>query len=313
MNWSQIPTFVRDRKTGRISINPQKQFVQPFELGMDAGPTVINGVITIAPGAQAGPLPLSARFDGPIESFYLKLFVRDAATGLPVTDYALDWFLEHPGKRKQFMNRRIPMLATWGDAGRPYVLPESIWIPPVQALQMTIFSRDARTLLIEPVYGGIKFYPNAAPETIRREMWPYILRRERTYVYWMTTDAITSLTAGQTNLARTMTIPDSADLEVFKLSSESTGDFRLRILDGQSDRAINSARQAASLLFGGHDPTALAGGIGGSGGCFPARWATTFLIRRSIQLDLQFDDARVAPVGNNDVRIVFGGRKVAYA
>jgi len=305
MSWAQVETFLRD-KQGRIYVNPAKDYIQPFELSTDRP----NNIITLAPGETAGPFPFTARYDGPIEVFYVKVVVFDT-NNVPVTDYNIDWFLEHPGKRKQFSNRMIPLIATAGDAGRPYVLPETIFLPAVQSLQVTFRNNDAvNQRRVELVLGGVKFYPNAAPGVIRKEIWGYIERRERTYVYWQTTDREVVIPASATGQEEFATVPDDTDLEVFKLSARSTGAFRVELRDGQNDRALTGNRIHSSLIFGAHDPTAAGGGVGGSGGVFPGRWATSFLVRRSVQLRLVFDNLTAL---SNTVKVVLAGRKVIYA
>jgi hypothetical protein len=319
MSWSQVPTFLRvsDKdpdvsKRGVVYMNPAKDWVQPFELTVSKP----NQIIELAAGEQRGPFPLTAQYDGPIEVFYSKVVVYGpdeqdpTIMGLPIQTYDIDMLLEHPGKRIQFMNRMVPLLALSGDAGRPYVLPETIFIPPVQSLNLTLKNNDlANKVWVEFVFGGIKFYPNMAPSDIRAETWRYVDRRERTYAYWQTTDEEAVLTASQAN-SFFMTIPDNSDLEVFKLTAQSTNSFRCRIRDGQNDRALTGDLVHCSLLFGGHSPTAAAGGIGGSGGIWPARWATSWLIRRSTKV--QLDLVNLDTAADNTVRPIFGGRKISY-
>src|SRR4029077_2027110 len=127
--------------------------------------------------------------------------------------------LEHPGKRIQLSNRQVPLIALSGNGGLPYVLPETIFIPPVQSLNITLFNNDAANARhVEIVLGGIKFYPNMAPADMKAETWKYVDRRERTYAYFQTTDEPVVLTASQENHFF-MTIPDNSDLEVFKLTA----------------------------------------------------------------------------------------------
>jgi len=306
MAWDQVRTFLRD-PNGLVYVNPAKDYIQPFELPADKP----NQTFVIPAGGRYGPIPFSARHDGPIEVFYVKVVVYeyDDPNWVPLTDYSIDWFLEHPGKRKQFSARNIPLIATAGDGGRPYVLPESIFIPAVQSLNATFYNNEAEDRKVELVFGGIKFYPNKAPDKIRKEVWGYADRRERTYAYWQTLDEDAVLTANQTGLLRFSTTPDDADLEVFKLTAESTGPFRCQIKDGQDDRALVGNKIHSSLLFGSHHPTAAGAGLGGSGGIFPARWATSWLVRRSVQVQFEFDD--LAGV-ENTVKPVLGGRKISY-
>ncbi|MGH9317725.1 MAG: hypothetical protein ACRD1P_11550 [Thermoanaerobaculia bacterium] len=304
MSWAQVPTFLRDKEQ-RVYLNPAKDWVQPFELPTSKP----NQIVVIPAGGRVGPFPLTAQYDGPIECFYQKAVVYDDAD-VPVTDYDIDFLLEHPGKRIQFSPRFVPLIACVGDGGRPYVLPETIFIPPVQSLNITFVNNDlVNERRVEFVMGGIKFYPNQAPDKIRREVWEYIERRERTYAYFNTTDEEAVLAAGALDDPNFMTIPDNADFEVFKLTARATAAFRCRIRDGQNDRALTGDKLHSSILFGAHQATAAGSGVGGSGGIFPARWATSWLIRRSVKMQLDLDNLSVAP---NTVKLVFGGRKISY-
>ncbi len=319
MSWSQVPTFLRvsdkdpdPKKRGIIYMNPAKDWVQPFELSVSKP----NQLIHLAAGEQRGPFPLTAQYDGPIEAFYVKVNVYEEGetpddVGALVDTYDIDFLLEHPGKRIQFSNRFIPLDACSGNGGLPYVLPETIFIPPVQSLNLTLKNQDlSNARWVEFVLGGIKFYPNMAPSTIREETWKYVDRRERTYAYWQTTDEEALVAPSAVDTPFFMTIPDNSDLEVFKLTSHSTNEFRCRIRDGQNDRALTGDRIHSALLFGGHQPLAGALAVSGSGGIFPARWATSWLIRRSTKV--QLDLTNLDPDNNNLIKPVFGGRKVSY-
>jgi hypothetical protein len=311
MSWSQIPTFIRDTdgQGKQIAVvNPDKDFIQPFELPIDKP----NQIVTLAAGQRAGPFPLTAQRDGAIEVFYIKATVYDnAAQPVPQTDYNIRFLLEHPGKRIQFSNRDVPLIALSGDGGRPYILPETIFIPAVQSLMVTFQNDDlANARRVEFVLGGIKFYHNSAPQKTRDDMLGYVLRRERTYAFFQTTDADVSLTALQTGVPGFMTVPDDGDLEVFKLTAQSTGHFRAQVKDGRNARGITGNKLHSSLLFGGHQAVAAGGGLSGSGGVFASRWATSFLARRSMKFELEFDDLSNAV---NLIRPVFAGRKIKYA
>lgn len=305
MSWAQVPTLKRDSQ-GRVYVNPEKDYLRPYELSPDKP----NQIVQVAANGTAGPFPLTAKHDGPIECFYLKTVVYDENDTV-LTNYNIDFVLQSATKRKLFSNAAIPLIACAGDAGRPYVLPESIFVPAVSALQITFFNRDSEIRKIEFVIGGIKYYVNAAPVKTRGELSQYQLRREATYTYWMTTNESAILAANDTDADFFMTIPDDTDLEVLKLSAQSTGTFRCLIKDAENDRTVtNGEKMHSSILFGGHVATALGGGVGGSGGVYPSRWATSFLARRSTQIQLIMDDLSGA---ENTVKVVFGGRKIAYA
>lgn len=305
MSWAQVPTFKRDAQ-GRVFTNPEKDYLHPIELPLDAP----NQEVTLAASTEGGPFSLTARNDGPIEIFYIKVVVKDASHVI-LTDYHIDFKMEAPGKKKLLQNRWLPLIACAGDAGRPYVLPETIFLPAVQALLVTFNNLDSAERHVEFVLGGIKYYPNAAPTQMRTSLWDYTERRERTYAYLMTSDEVMALDASETDATYYVTMPDDTDMEILKLTAEATGTFRMAIKDMSTSRSMTSGQQIhCSLLFGGHIATAMGGGIAGSGGVHPARWATSMLMRRSTQLELFVDDLSGAP---NTVKPVFGGRKIAYA
>jgi hypothetical protein len=305
MSWAQVPTLKRNQQ-GQVFVNPEKDYLRPYELSPDKP----NQIVQAAALGVVGPFPLTAKHDGPIECFYQKVVVYDE-NDVVLTNYNIDFQLSFPTKRKIFSNAPIPLIACAGDGGRPYVLPETIFLPAVSALQITFYNRDNAIRKIEFVIGGIKYYINSAPQKTRGELSNYQLRREATYTYWMTTNEAVILAASETDADFFMTIPDDTDLEVLKLTAQSTGTFRCLIKDSENDRAVtNGEKMHSSILFGGHVATALGGGVGGSGGVYPARWATSFLARRSTQIQLIFDDLTAA---ENTVKVVFGGRKIASA
>jgi hypothetical protein len=305
MSWAGIQTILRDNQ-GRLFLNPAKEYIRPFELPMDQP----NRTVILASGGQGGPIPMTARLDGPIELYYIKVLVTNAQ-GVALTTYDIDWQIEHAGKRKVFSNRVMPLSATAGDAGRPYVLPETIFIPAVQSINVSFFNRDLAERRVTLVMGGVKFYHQAAPGDVRKDLLSYVERRERTFTYWLLTDSLIVLTANEANRSALMTIADDADMEVFKLTSKSTGIWQTEIRDSEYDRSLTGGvKLQSSLLFGGHVATALGDGIGGSGGIYPARWATSLLLRRSGKFQLLMDDLSAA---ENTVKPVFAGRKISYA
>ena len=310
MIFNQIPTFKRDAQ-GRIFVNPERQFVKPFELPTDPP----NVTITVPAGGRVGPFPFTARWDGPIEIFYIKATVG-SVEGIEnfITDYQLRVLIESPGKRKVLMNRPIQLTSIAGCAGRVFVLPESIFLPNPQSLDITIFSDEAVDRNVEITLGAIKFYPNQAPEQIRSDLYGYASLRSRTYCYFQTTEQDVVLTAGATatNFAN---VPDDADLELYKFTARDSNttageSFRTRIRDMATDSALTGAQIIAPNLWGGHDPTPIGGNIGGSGGVFPYRLATTMLVRRSTQLEFVTTELGG---GTHTIQYCLSGRKVENA
>lgn len=310
MSWHQVPTFKRT-KDGEIYVNPEKQYLQPFELPIDAP----NQVVNLPAGARVGPLPMTARWDGPIEIFYIKASVLNVEPGVYDQVYDIDILIDAPGKRKRLMSRRIPLRAIAGDGSRPYILPESILLPNPQSLDITLFQNGAAAQDVEITFGGIKYFPNSAPNKLREQLYGYAQLRERTYAYFLTTDEPITVTPGGVDIINLMTMPDDADMEIFKLTCAQSlpypagqQTFRTRIRDMVTDRAITGAKIIAPNLFGAHINSVT--DVGGSGGILPYRFATTLMMRRSTQMELVTDDAGT-PL-EFTVNPVFGGRKISY-
>lgn len=300
--WSQIPTFLR-AKNGDIYTNPLKDYCIPFDLGIDRP----NQVAVIAAGATGVEFPMSARHDGPIEMFALEALVFDANNAV-VPAHNILFQVQHPGKRKLLSNRPINLRTCQGDGGRFYVLPETIWLPAIQSLMVAFTNNDGAERRVEFIFHGVKYYPHAAPDHMREEIYAYTERRERTYCYWQTTDQPITLAGSAVGTEAVYSVPDDADLEIFRATAVSDNPFRIEHVDGQTDRAYTSHRLHSSLFFGGFEAVALAG-IGGAGGIFPKRWATSLLVRRSVRNRFVLDNLVGTP---NNVFITLGGRKVSY-
>jgi len=298
--WAQIPTF-RRLPDGTIETNPLKDYAAPFDLLVDNP----NSVITLASNQQGLGLPMTARHDGPIEVFALKAIVLDSDNA-PVTAHNVFFDLEHVGKRKKLNNRPIHLRSVQGDGGRPYILPETIWIPAVQSLFVRFYNNDLAERRVEFVLQGVKYYPHAAPDYLRKDIYSYTERRERTYCYFQTTNEDVTLAGSATGTQAFYTVPDDADLEIFKATAVSDAAFRIQHQDGQTDRAYSSALMHSSLFFGGFDASAV---MFGAGGVFPNRWSTTLLVRRSIQNKFVMNNLSAS---ENDIWITLGGRKISY-
>lgn len=311
MPWNYVRTLIpHPTNQNQLILNPAKQFIRPFDL--TGKPP--NHIIRIPANSQAGPIPFTAEDDGPIEIFFFKAAVFADTGGNPgtsTTTYDIEVVIEHFAKRQVLMNRAIPLKLIAGDGGRPYVLPETIFIPATQSLGVTFFNREATPRHVELVMSGIKFYPASTPEVIARDLLCYIDRRERTWPFWATTDQRISLTAGQQGAIHTCQLGMDSDLEVFKLSAISSAEFRQQIVDGQTGRSLSNATSLVhgSLLYGGVQPVAMQG-IAGSGGVFPTRLATTYLARRGTQII--FVTSNLDAGADNEVRVVLGGRKISY-
>lgn len=270
------------------------------------GPPATN-VITVGAGAAVGPFPMTVRYDGPFEGFYQMIRASSQEMTL---------FLELPGRKRFLMNREIHLGTLIGDAGRSGVIPETIFVPAVQVVLARFRDLSGSQQTVEYGLSGIKYYPMQAPQEVRKEMFSYLERRERTYPYWLTSDEDIVLTPLQTGVFATFTVPGDTDLEIFKCTAwtDQAGSvgktIRGQIFESQDGRPLSNSMMDISLLMGGLDATALAGQFLNSGGIFPKRYATSWLVRRGTKFSVKLDSSSTATVR---VFLTFWGRKISYS
>lgn len=267
-----------------------------------------NAIISLAASQTGRTVTYTARHDGPIEIYAIQAVVFNQATPPVVqTTHDIRVTFYHAGKRKNLNNRPIHIRTIQGDAGRPYILPETIWLPSMQAINITFDNLDVTAYNIEFILHGVKYYPAAAALDVRKEIFEYAERRERTYCYFQTTNEDIALAGNATDQEANYTIPDDTDFEIVKASAVSDGQFRVAHRDAQTDRNYTSAQIHHSMFFGGYDTAALI--TTGSGGAFPGRWATSCLVRRGVTNRFVIDEISGQ---TNNIYITLAGRKISF-
>ena len=174
-----LPTYIR-KPDGSVFINPAKRHVKPYALVTQ--PTIA----TVAGGGASPPITMPVDTQGHFEIFYA---VCDR-TG-PATITIFD-----PGSSRFLMNREIHIdTVVSGISGtggqRPFIWPESYFLNVEDAGRaMIVQFRDLSgdTNDIRFMLEGRRFYTKESPPEIYQKMYEYFGRKERTNVYFLTTD-----------------------------------------------------------------------------------------------------------------------------
>lgn len=260
-------------------VNPLKDYVRPYWLNTDDP----NTQITVAAGGTSAPFAMTVGHEAHFEGAY---FIANRTN--PVTI-----FINYPGKRMNLMNREIHMDTIARDGDRPFILSETLWIPAIRNINVTFRDLGPGSDVRFSIHGR-RWYHYEAPQDLAWKIQDYAQRRERSSLYFLTTDDPVVLAANQT-LEFTASIPDDGDFEWFKSSFVSTGAFTLRIRDAQTGRELMNGPVRQNLLAGD--------------GNFPFILFEPYLVRRSLRLRLEFTDLTGAP---NTIFWTMTGRRIYY-
>lgn len=281
-----LPTYIK-QPDGTVLVNPAKRYVKPYWLTTEP--------VTVALGAGATSAPTTMPIDtqGHFEAFY-AMTERTGAATLTIFD---------PGTSRFMMNREIHIDTivsglSGNAAQRPFIWPESYFFNVedagrsvvVQFRDLTGAPNDIRFSL-----HGRRFYSKEAPPEIYKKMYEYFGRRERTNVYFLTTDNDVQIPANG-NAVAPCRVTDEGDFEIFKVCAVSDGPFEVTIRDRGSGRALMNNAVTDTLSAGNAE--------------FPFIFVEPWLVERNYQIQLEFTDLSGA---DNDVWWTFVGRRLWYA
>ncbi len=270
-----------------IHINKLKRHVRPFWLLTDSGeaePTIT----TVAANATANPVAMPVDTQGHFEAFYCL----SQSTG-PYTVIIFD-----PGKRRNLMNREIHIRTLGGNAEQPFIFPESYFMnveDGQRSLMVTFRNLTNVQNQIRFALVGRRWYNKESSPQVQMEMRMKFAKRERTNVYFLTTDGAISL-AGNAAGNFNITMDDLADTEIFKMMSFSDSPFTFEILERASNRTLSNGIIHSDLGFGTEN--------------FPFIFPESLLVERNYQLTLRITN--LSPDTNN-IFVNFAGRRLYYA
>lgn len=282
-----LPTYIK-RSDGSVYINPAKRHVKPYSL--TSNPTIV----TVAANATSAPITMPIDTQGHFEAFYA---VCDRTGPATVT-------LFDPGTNRYLMNREVHMdTVVSGISGtggqRPFIWPESYFFNVEDAGRAMIAqfrdlsgdSNDIRFML-----EGRRFYTKEAPPEIYQKMYEYFGRKERTNVYFLTTDQDVTLPATTAETVARARVTDEADFEVFKIACVSDGPFEWTIRDTGTGRILSNDFTSNTMRTGTAE--------------FPFIFVEPLLVERNYQLQLNMRN--LSGVANR-VFFTMIGRRLYYA
>lgn len=284
-----LPTFVK-HPDGSVFINPSKRYVPSYWLTTNP-----NRVVAIGAGATTAPQLLPVDSQGHFEIFY-AMCERDAACTIRIFD---------PGRSTELMNREVHIdTITSGVSGnaslRPFIWPESYFLNVEDAGRaLTVQFRDLSGVggNIRYALCGRRFYTKESPPDVYEKMFQYFGRKERTNVYFLTTDVATQIGAGVgTELVATARVTDEADFEMFKITSVHDGPYEFMLRNRSNGRALMSDFIHVDLGTGTAE--------------FPFILPEPWLVERNYQVEIVF---RNLQAGANNVFFTMTGRRLYYA
>ena len=285
-----IPTFLK-RKDGSIYVNPTKRHVRPFWL-TSQGPGATPQVVTVPAGGTTNPIPFPIDNQGSFEIFYIMFDATDPRVEVNIFD---------PGTRRNLMNRPVRLPTIAGTAARPFYLPESYLINTDNGprdLQVTFTDFSGAPNNVRLVFYGRKLYQNEAPPDVQEDMVKYLQKKERTNVYFLTTDTAITIPASGTltgPAAPIFSATDEADTEVMKTTFLADGLFTFQLRELRSNRTLSN------------NPIVSTSGWGT--GQFPFVFQETFLIERNYDVAFELTDLSAAP---NNVFATMVARRLYY-
>lgn len=187
-----LPSIIKkiDKETGQLNyyVNPAKRFIRPYWLNSNPEQIVLaaNGV--------SGPVPFVV--DEALGHFEIYYMVCQS-TG-PFTFRIVD-----EGRNYWWSNREIHVDTAAGTAQRPFIFPETYFLNTSGGTrQLTISCTDisGAANTIRMVLVGRRFVYREAPEVVWRKFESYYAQRERTNLFFLTTELpITALVPGVAN------------------------------------------------------------------------------------------------------------------
>jgi hypothetical protein len=228
-----VPLFLRDEKTGLVSLNELKKYVLPWQL---VPQNLGNNTGTLAvPGNAVRNIVLEPDQNGPFEGMYLTCDVY----GSPLILVRL----HDAGYNRDLMNRDVlvqTIMTPIPGAQDPFILPETFWIEQRQSLIMTFTDFSALANSVRPVFHGRKFFLRQARAGLADK---FVAKRRQqrkiTTPYFYTTDQAVTLAAAAVATRANITISDEGHFVAHKITFWSDGPFEYRLIDGENGQSTS--------------------------------------------------------------------------
>ena len=158
-----------------IYVNPAKRYVKPFWQTTDPD------VVTVPANGNSGIVPMSIdQSTGHFEVFYFE-YEADGPFSIQIFD---------EGNRNFLMNRPVHINTIAGNARRPFILPETIFINVARGtrqLSLVFYDLSGAENDIQFTMVGRRFTYKEAPIETFQQFDAYYGDKERTNLFFMTT------------------------------------------------------------------------------------------------------------------------------
>lgn len=232
-----VPLLLEDR-FGRHAINPDKLGEQWFILPLDDQPLAVPANGRVSSGWS---IPEDAGHAGDFEVAGLvgrgttPFLLRMSAVGI---------------EANAFSQNPVHHALCLGQGALPFTLAETAFFPAGSFVSVEVTNLST-TLAgsVELALVGRKL-TNEMPEGARRDLADF-LRSRPSRPYWAVLDrSPVSLTAGQKDVERYITMPSGSHLTAEMVLAESSGPFDVKIYDGQSGRQLTYGAIDSRLITG---------------------------------------------------------------
>lgn len=199
-----LPVFIK--KENKVFVNPAKKYVRPFWLATDPKE------ITLLANGTSDPIPMLIDQTGHFEIAY----ALSQSTGA----YKVEIF--DAGRQYKWMNKPIHIDLIAGTAQRPFIFPESYFLNVANG-QRTLVAKftdiSGAGNSIRFSLHGRRFLYNEAPAEIYTKMSEYFQLKERTNLFFLTTEDLTTGLAGLATQNTEFRVTSDAYFEVLKMTA----------------------------------------------------------------------------------------------
>jgi hypothetical protein len=249
-----IPTYIRNKATGRVMVNPLKMYVRPFTL------TTEPYTVTLAANAISDPIPMTIDGKGHFEvcwasyycdqreKFTIKLFDHESRMLLQNRELHIDNIASGGGATASIEGA----LAAAGTGGRQYKWPESLWIDSKaggKTISVVFRNLSSSPQIIKFALHGLRWFHTQAPQPVADRMEQIRMLKSRTSPFFYTTEtnvALLTNASGSYDLRMT----DEAWTEWCKATSVSTHHYNVRIRETTTRKFFMSRIMRDDLVFG---------------------------------------------------------------
>lgn len=297
--------FIWDSSAKRYRIQAWRREILPswmyFTENDLVGDKIILGAATAPPVHYTQPYYSMEGADGNLGTPFLArgIVFEDSVDGTAVADFAVT--IKETGEARTFMNNPIHIRCLAGTARRPAILREPLLISSKHVLQVDVRKFSVGDTAMRMYLIGAQYYP-WAPEFLRRPEASRIIREtirkwneRRKYVvpYWFTTEVVPVPILGGATVDVIAKVGDDGPLEIFGITSVSTGNYQL---------AVREMRKFQTIMNG---TVTVANGLGTN--LYPMAFSTPWLIPEGTRVQCRITDLSGAP---NNVYLCFFGRKI---